>query len=63
MIQNVLRSLGGIDNYGIVSLCLFVMVFAGMLIWALLRKRNYLDRMARMPLDNEPNSQPIDSHE
>jgi hypothetical protein len=63
MIQNVLRSLGGIANYGIISLSLFIAVFSAMVIWALLRKRPYLDRMARMPLDNETNSNPINPHE
>jgi hypothetical protein len=63
MIQNVLRSLGGIENYGIISLCLFVAVFAAMVIWAFLKKRAYLDHMARMPLENETNSNPINPHE
>jgi hypothetical protein len=52
MIQNVLRHLGGIENYGIVSLCLFVTVFAGMLVWAFLRKQAYLQSMARLPLED-----------
>jgi hypothetical protein len=63
MIQNVLRSLGGIENYGIISLCLFITVFTAMVIWALLKKRAYLDRMAHLPLENETNSNPIKSHE
>jgi hypothetical protein len=29
MIQNILKHLGGIEQYGIVSLCLFACVFAG----------------------------------
>ncbi len=51
MIQNVLRNFIGIDAYGVISLCLFVTVFTGIVIWALLRKRSYLDAMARTPLD------------
>lgn len=54
MIQNVLRHLGGIENYGILSLCLFFLVFSGMVCWALLLRRNHLVRMAELPLENEP---------
>ncbi len=62
MIQNVLRNLGGIENYGIASLCLFFAVFGGMLVWAFRRKQSYLDHMARLPLeegqtDNQKESQ------
>lgn len=55
MIQNVLRTLGGIDAYGIVSLCLFCAIFSGVLLWACLLKRPHLDRMSRIPLENDPN--------
>ena len=55
MIQNVLRHLGGIENYGIISLCLFCRDFrrrAGL--GVCLQKQRHLDRMARMPLETEP---------
>jgi hypothetical protein len=51
MIQNVLRHMGGIENYGIISLCLFCVVFSGVLVWAMLQSRSHLDRMARAPLE------------
>ena len=47
MIQNALRTLGGIDGYGIFSLCLFITIFTLVLVWALAQKRTHLDRMAR----------------
>jgi len=53
MIQNVLRHLGGIEGYGLVSLCLFLLLFAGMVTWALLQRKPHLDRMSRMPLEND----------
>ena len=46
MIQNVLKTLGGIENYGIISLCLFCPIFAGVLVWALLQRKAHLDHMA-----------------
>jgi len=51
MIQNVLRHIGGIQPYGVVSLFLFGAVFVGVLLWALMQKKNHLDYMARVALD------------
>ncbi len=53
MIQNALQTLVGIEHYGIVSLCLFGLVFAGVLLWAGLQKQSHLERMARVPLEND----------
>jgi len=64
MIQNVLHQIGGIENYGILSLILFFACFFGMLVWTLFLKKPYLNDMSRLPLeadreDNpERNSQP-----
>ncbi|MCU0770194.1 MAG: hypothetical protein MUE94_00290 [Verrucomicrobia bacterium] len=65
MIQNVLRHLGGIENYGIVSLLLFLACFLGMLIWALCLRKPFLEAMSHLPLENGPNDQDpgIQSHE
>ena len=52
MIQNILRHLGGIEQYGIASLCLFGSIFAGVFIFALLQKKTDLDHMSRVPLDS-----------
>lgn len=54
MIQNILRHLGGIEHFGIISLCLFCAVFVGILFWAFLQKKNHLDYMAGVALDPEP---------
>jgi hypothetical protein len=53
MIQNILRHLGGIEHYGIISLCLFGSVFIGVLIWAFVQKKTHLEYMARVALDSE----------
>jgi hypothetical protein len=59
MIQNVLRDLGGIGLYGVISVCLFFTVFAGALIWALLQKKSLLKRMGSLPLNDESESDTI----
>ena len=53
MIYSILKCLGGIEQYGIVSLCLFCAVFLGVLLWAFLQKRSHLDYMARVALDTD----------
>lgn len=54
MIQNVLRNMGGIDAYGVFSVCLFFAVFLGVLAWVWRLKPAHLDAMARLPLESEP---------
>lgn len=54
MIQNVLRDIGGIANYGILSICLFFTVFTAAMTWAFSLKRPYLKSMESLPLDPEP---------
>jgi cbb3-type cytochrome oxidase subunit 3 len=53
MVQDVLRALGGVDRYGVVSLLLFLVIFSGVIIWCLGQRKSHLDRMARLPLENE----------
>jgi len=71
MIKNVIETLRGIDAYGIISVCFFFVLFAGMLIWALRLKKSYLNSMGELPLNdgsvrnarNESCSQPDCHHE
>ena len=55
MIQNVIRTLGGIDNYGVISLCLFCLIFALALVWTCLQRKPYLEHMSRLPLESDSN--------
>ena len=55
MIQNVLRALGGIEIYGIISICLFFLVFLVATFFAFTRKKTFCDSMSALPLaDGEP---------
>jgi len=56
MIQNVLRDIGGIGIYGVISVCLFFAVFGGALLWALLLKKPFLKSMGTLPLRDEERS-------
>ena len=53
MIQNVLRDIGGVGIYGVISICLFFAVFTGALIWALTRKRATLNATSLLPLHDD----------
>jgi hypothetical protein len=63
MIQNILSHLGGVEHFGIVSLCLFCSVFIGVLLWAFFQKKAHLDYMARVALDRESETKLEVSHE
>jgi cbb3-type cytochrome oxidase subunit 3 len=54
MIQDALRSIGGIGLYGVVSIGLFLVVFVGMLVWVFRLKKYHLNSMAALPLENDP---------
>ena len=51
MIENVLSRMGGVDMYGIISVCLFFAVFIGVLVWLVGLKKPYLEEMRELPLD------------
>ena len=71
MIKNVIETLGGIDVYGVISICFFFAFFTGMLVWAFRLKKSYLNSMRELPLDDgsvrnvghEFNSRPDSRHE
>ena len=54
MIQNLLRHLGGIEHYGVVSLCLFGTIFLVVLLWTVFQKKSHLEYMSRVALDADP---------
>ncbi len=50
MIKNVLSDIGGVGVYGIISVCLFFLVFGVALVWALLHKKSFCQAMSELPL-------------
>jgi hypothetical protein len=52
MIKNVLTHVGGVENFGILSICLFFAVFTGAMIWAATRKKAFLNEMSQLPLED-----------
>lgn len=52
MIKNVITDIGGIGIYGIISVCLFFIVFSGSLVWAFLLRKPFLKSMSQLPLED-----------
>jgi hypothetical protein len=40
--------------YGVISICLFVAVFVGVLVWTIRLKKSYVNSMRELPLEGEP---------
>lgn len=54
MIRNVLSDIGGVGLYGVISICLFFTTFSLTLVWALLKRRPFLNYMGSLPLADDP---------
>lgn len=63
MIQNVLRAMGGVEVYGIISVCLFFLVFTTAITWALLQKKSFLCSMSALPLEEDDNGKTTKPHQ
>jgi len=53
MMQNVLKAIGGVEVYGIISVCLFFLVFTVALVWTCVQKKSFLKSMSALPLEDE----------
>ncbi len=52
-VKNHMDSIAGIEIYPIISLLIFFFFFAGLFYWVFTAKKEYIDRMSDIPLDNE----------
>ena len=51
MIKNVVSTLGGVENFGIISICLFFTVFIVAVLWAVFQRKALVQKMEILPLD------------
>jgi cytochrome c oxidase cbb3-type subunit 4 len=51
MEENVLSGISGVGIYGVLSICIFVSFFVGMVFWVFWLKKPYLQSMEELPLD------------
>jgi hypothetical protein len=50
---HLIDKLGGVEAFGIFSICLFVAVFSGSIILAFCLKKPFLKNMSALPLEDE----------
>ncbi|HSL89071.1 MAG TPA: hypothetical protein VK870_07205 [Ignavibacteriaceae bacterium] len=53
MIRDVLQSVEGISLYPIISMIIFVLFFAILIIWMIKVDKNYIKKMSNLPLEKE----------
>jgi cytochrome c oxidase cbb3-type subunit IV len=56
MFKEVLQSIEGIGIYPIISMIVFVIFFAAVIIWYFKADKKYLNKMKNLPLDNDEES-------
>ena len=59
MIKNVLTHVGGVENFGIISILLFFAVFTGAMIYAACLKKPFLKNMSQLPLEDGTRSEEV----
>jgi hypothetical protein len=53
MISQYLQSLEGVEILGVVSLCLSLAIFLGIVVWAVKADRAYVRMMKQLPLEDD----------
>jgi cytochrome c oxidase cbb3-type subunit IV len=53
MIRRILENTEGADIYAVIGLIIFVLSFAGIVIWLFRADKGYLKRMKNLPLEDD----------
>lgn len=56
MYKDVLQSIEGIGVYPVISMIIFIIFFAAVIIWFFKADKGYLKKMKNLPLDNDEKS-------
>ncbi len=56
---NYLTSIAGIDIFPMISLMIFFLFFAGLIIYTAKADKGFISMMKQMPLENEKGNEPI----
>jgi len=54
VISDLIKSIAGIELFGLLSLFLFLSIFCAVLYWTFKADKKYIDKMKNLPLDNSP---------
>jgi hypothetical protein len=58
MVQNVIREIGGVGLYGVISILLFTFVFGGAFVLAIAMKKSEAEKLSALPLEGEDEAHP-----
>ncbi len=58
MMEQVMHHMGGVAAFGVISLCIFCVVFTIAFFWAMRLKKPYLEAMRQLPLEGDAAPQP-----
>lgn len=58
-VKNHMDSMSGIEIYPIISLLIFFIFFIALFWWVLTAKKDYIDKMSEIPLDNHNENETI----
>ncbi|MDX1409815.1 MAG: hypothetical protein R3330_16815 [Saprospiraceae bacterium] len=51
MYKYLLENAGNIQSLALIPLVVFFMVFVGAMIWTMIRNKQYIERMSRLPFE------------
>lgn len=57
IVINTLEQIGGVEIYPIISLLIFFILFSAMVYLVMTSKKEYIDEMKNLPLDDNDNLQ------
>lgn len=52
-VKQYMESMNGIEIYPIISLLIFFLFFIGLFWWVFTAKKDYIDTVSKLPLDNQ----------
>ena len=53
MFKHYLTTSENVDFFGLLSLLIFFLVFAAVILWVIKMKKNYINEMSNLPLDSD----------
>lgn len=64
-IKHHMETIVGIEIFPLISFVIFFAFFIGLLIWVFWADKDYIKKMAQIPLDDKPSQNPksVNSHE
>ncbi len=65
MYKYIISGIDGAQNFGLISLVIFITFFVLLLLWTFSTRKTYIDHMRKLPLDDENENKTLktDNHD